>query len=204
MAQMHHRIRFGALTIVLHLAVAWSSAPAFSQTHRATLRLDPANTRINFTLKGFPHNTTGSFKLKRGEIVVDPDTGNVDGSVIVDAASGSSGSGPRDSRMRDGVLEAQRYPEISFTPLHAEGRPVANGDFTVKVAGLMFLHGEKHVLTLMLTIHRSGDNFTATGEFTVPYVKWGLKDPSLLFLTVSDEVIVDLNTAGHVTWTAAP
>jgi polyisoprenoid-binding protein YceI len=159
---MHERIQFWALTLTLNLVLAMSSAPpAFSAARRAILKLDPANTQIKLTLRGFPHTTTGSFELKRGEIVVDPDTGKADGNVIIDAASGSTGVGMRDSEMRDNILQTQRYPEISFAPRHAEGRPVPNGDFTVRVKGLMFLHGDQHDLTLMLTIHRTGDNFTA-------------------------------------------
>jgi len=83
---MHERIQFWALTLALNLVLPMSSAPAaFSAARRAILKLDPANTQINFTLRGFPHTTTGSFKLKRGEIVVDPDTGMAVGSVIIEA-----------------------------------------------------------------------------------------------------------------------
>lgn len=64
----------------------------------------------------------------------------------------------------------------------------------------MFLHGDQHDLTLILTIHRTGDNFTAACHFRVPNVRWGLKDPSLLFLTVSNEVMVEVNAVVHVTW----
>jgi hypothetical protein len=40
--------------------VASGALPILSATRIATLRLDPANTHINFTLKGFPHDTEGS------------------------------------------------------------------------------------------------------------------------------------------------
>jgi len=33
---------------------------------------------------------------------------------------------------------------------------------------------------------------TATIHFTIPYVKWGLKNPSTLFLRVSDKVVIDI------------
>jgi hypothetical protein len=110
----------------------------------------------------------------------------------------------RDSNMRQSVLETQRYSEVSFSPRHAEGHPVSNGDFPVTVNGLMSLHGDQHDMTLTLAIHRNGDDFTAATHFTVPYARWGLKNPSVLFLTVSDEVIIDVDAAGHVTWAPAP
>ena len=33
---------------------------------------------------------------------------------------------------------------------------------------------------------------TAKIHFTIPYVKWGLKNPSTLFLRVSDKVDIDI------------
>jgi hypothetical protein len=43
-------------------------------------------------------------------------TAFIAGDVVVNAASGSSGSSARDSRMTRQILEAQRYPEIHFMP----------------------------------------------------------------------------------------
>jgi polyisoprenoid-binding protein YceI len=190
-----------ALAIGLTLLLVPSRAiSAASGTAIAVLRLDPANTQINFMLKGFPHNTEGSFKLKSGEIRVDPATGGSEGAIVVDAASGETGIGMRDSQMKDHILEVQRYPEVSFRPRHAEGRPALQGDFTVTVRGVMSLHGSQHEMNLEVAIHRSKDDFTAVAHFTIPYVQWGLTNPSVLFLTVSDEVAIDFSTAGHVTW----
>jgi len=85
-------------------------------------------------------------------------------------------------------------------PRQAAGHPVVHGDFTVSVSGVLFLHGDRHDVTLGVAIHRNGDDFIAVTHLTIPYVRWGLKDPSLLFLTVSDEVTIDVSTVGHVTW----
>jgi len=40
-------------------------------------------------------------------------------------------------------------------------------------------------------------------HFTVPYQKWGMKNPSTLFLKVSDTVEIDLSAAGSVTTNTA-
>ncbi|WP_423959501.1 hypothetical protein [Candidatus Binatus sp.] len=34
----------------------------------------------------------------------------------------------------------------------------------------------------------------------VPYVDWGMKDPSVLFLTVAKQVEIDVATEGRITW----
>jgi hypothetical protein len=44
----------------------------------------------------------------------------------------------------------------------------------------------------------TSDAWTATIHFTLPYAKWGMKNPSNLFLHVSDSVEVDLDLAGNV------
>jgi polyisoprenoid-binding protein YceI len=205
MSTARFRTLYGALALAIALALGSSPQPssASSARHRAIIELDPANTQINFTLTGFPHTTHGSFKLKSGTMQVDPDTGKANGSIVIDAATGTTGIGMRDREMRESILETQRYPEISFSPRRADGQPGPRRDFLIRVSGVMFLHGGQHDMTVELAIHRGGDQFTAAAHLSIPYVLWGLKDPSLLFLRVSDEVAIDVMTAGHVTWTPA-
>ena len=50
-----------------------------------------------------------------------------------------------------------------------------------------------------MQIHIDGSNLTAKGHFTVPYVKWGLKDPSIFILKVAKEVDIDLTLSGRLT-----
>jgi polyisoprenoid-binding protein YceI len=194
------RIRsYASLALALVLALGAASAGDVGKRW-AIIELDPANTHIGFTLPGFPHTATGSFKLKRGEIRVDPDTGQAQGNIVVDAASGNSGVEMRDARMRNSILEADRYPEISFAPRLASGHPVPQGDFTMSVSGVFSLHGDQHDMTMEVAIHRNGDNFSATTHLLIPYVRWGLENPSVLILKVSDTVQIDISAAGHVTW----
>jgi hypothetical protein len=44
----------------------------------------------------------------------------------------------------------------------------------------------------------NADRWAATVHFTIPYQKWGMKNPSTLFLRVSDTVEIDLAAAGSV------
>ena len=48
-------------------------------------------------------------------------------------------------------------------------------------------------------VEMSADHWTAAVHFTVPYAKWGMKNPSTLFLKVNDSVEIDLVAAGSVT-----
>jgi hypothetical protein len=53
-------------------------------------------------------------------------------------------------------------------------------------------------MTLKTTVHVAGDLITATTHFAVPYVEWGMKNPSTLFLRVGDKVDIDLQAAGRI------
>ena len=70
--------------------------------------------------------------------------------------------------------------------------------------GVLTLHGGKHDIAFTAQGQLVGDNLTATAHFSVPYVAWGLKDPSILFLTVAKQVDIDIAAAGHVVWGDQP
>jgi len=49
-----------------------------------------------------------------------------------------------------------------------------------------------------VVVHLEGSTWTATADFTVPYVNWGMKNPSVLFLRVGNDVKVRFHAAGTV------
>jgi hypothetical protein len=53
-------------------------------------------------------------------------------------------------------------------------------------------------ITVPAEVEMSADHWTATVHFTVPYAKWGMKNPSTLFLRVNDSVEIDLEIAGNI------
>ena len=165
------------------------------------LELNPSKTLVEFRLPGSLHTTHGTFKLERGTIIADPATGKAGGSIVVDARSGDTGIGTRDNDMRKNVLEAQRYPEITFVPQHFTLEMRSGGQFQATMQGVLTLHGGRHDIDLIAQGQLVGDKLTATAHFSVPYVDWGMKDPSILFLTVAKQVDIDIATSGNVAWT---
>ena len=144
---------------------------------------------------GTLHSVHGSFKLKRGTIRFDPASGKIGGEAVVDATSGESGSEGRDRRMHADILESARYPEIVFTPDRVEGAVARQGASQIEVHGTIRIHGAEHEVTLPVHVEMTqmaNGPATATIHFTIPYVKWGLKNPSTLFLRVSDKVVIDI------------
>jgi len=55
----------------------------------------------------------------------------------------------------------------------------------------------QHEITLNITVQPSGDRFTATAHFAVPYVAWGLKKPEPSNLSLRRKVYVDVKTKGR-------
>jgi polyisoprenoid-binding protein YceI len=162
------------------------------------LQLDSQQTSVKFTLVDVLHTVRGAFKLKQGALQLDP-SGNLSGAIVVDAKSGNSGNGIRDRKMHREVLESDRYPEISFRPDRVEGSVATSGKSSVMVHGMFNIHGADREISVPAQVEVDADHWTATVHFTVPYQKWGMKNPSTLFLRVSDTVEIDIVAAGTVT-----
>jgi polyisoprenoid-binding protein YceI len=164
------------------------------RAQQLAFNFDPRQTQIEFLLGATFHTVHGTFALKSGYASFDPVTGKATGQIIVDAASGNSGNDGRDAEMHLKVLESSRFPEIVFLPDRIEGQVPAQGDFRIKVHGIFRLHGSDHETSLDVQAHRSAEGIGLTLQFPVPYAQWGLKNPSKLFLRVSDRVQVTIRT----------
>jgi polyisoprenoid-binding protein YceI len=166
------------------------SVSAYAQA----LEFDPAQTRVEFTLADVLHTVQGTFKLKQGGIRIDEATGAVSGEIVVDATSGESGSAARDRRMHANILESGRYPEISFRPDRLEGAVPKRGSASLKIHGTFRIHGTDHEIVLPADAEAANGQYAVTLHFVVPYVQWGMKNPSTFILRVSDKVNITVKT----------
>ena len=185
------------LLLPLACAAALLAADDSLPVRETVLQIDPALTRVGFTLADVLHTVHGTFALKRGTIRFDPLTGKASGELVVDAGSGNSGSPARDRRMTGNILESNRYPEIAFRPDRVDGQVAAEGSSRVELHGIFTIHGAEHEIVLPLQVDASGGKYTASGRFSVPYVKWGMKNPSTLILRVADKVEIDVQTVAR-------
>jgi len=176
-------------------AFLWTPAVA----EQVQVTLDPAETKINISVHDVHGGVRGDFRLKSGSIVFERTSGNASGEVIVDATSGQTGNGSRDSKMHHDVLESKRYPEIVFTPKRVIGDIATQGKSNIQVQGVFRIHGVDHDLTLSVPVQMSGDQMTATATFVVPYESWGMKNPSVLFLRVDGKAEVSVSAVGRIT-----
>ena len=196
MADSHRMI--AALRLVLPpLACAALLSAATHPVRSQALRLDPAETKVEFTLPSLLHTVHGTFALERGSIEFDPLTGKASGELVVDATSGDSGSGARDRRMHKDILQSDKFPQIVFRPDHVEGRVLPLGASQVQMHGIFSIHGADHEIVMPLEIQASAGQYNAVAHFSVPYVKWGMKNPSTLMLRVNDTVEIRIETVAR-------
>lgn len=184
-----------AFAQALFLTLPLTLAP-LAQAQQHTFMVNPGASQVDFSLGGNAHSVHGIFHVQSGKVEFDPTAKTISGYVEVAANSGDSGEKSRDKTMDSKVLETEKYSQISFAPKSYTGELSATGDSTIQVSGVFTLHGTSHDITVPMQIHIDGSNLTAKGQFTVPYVKWGLKDPSIMFLKVAKEVDISLTLVG--------
>jgi polyisoprenoid-binding protein YceI len=182
---------FTGFVVALSLGVAASA-------QQQTFTVNPGTSSIGFALTGTGHEVHGIFHVTSGTIQFERNAPKMSGTVVVSASSGDSGDKSRDKNMNQKVLQSDRFTDISFQPQSYSGTLAPSGDSTIQVSGTFTLHGTSHDITVPMQVHIDGQNLTAKGTFIVPYVKWGLKDPSVFILKVAKEVHIDLNLAGTV------
>ena len=185
-------------TIVWIVALLACAALPSLYAQEEVLELVPADTHIDFTVPGPLNSVHGTFKLKSGTIRFDLATGKASGQVVVDVSSGETGNNSRDRKMQKDVLESQKYPEAVFTPVSVIGRLDTQGDSPIDLNGTLQLHGGEHELTLATTVSRAGDRLTAGTHFEIPYVDWGMKNPSSLLLHVGSQVELDVKIVARI------
>jgi len=174
--------------------------PAAAQT---SLQLDPAKTSVLFTLEAALHNVRGTFQAKASTLQLDTASGQISGVILVDAKSGQTGNILRDHKMHSEILESATYPEISFRPDRIKGAVAVLGKSSVLVHGTFRIHGTDREIEVPAQVEMSEDRWSATVHFSLPYEKWGIKNPSTWFLHASDSVEIELTAAGSVVKRAA-
>jgi polyisoprenoid-binding protein YceI len=179
--------------MVVMLAFA-ATAVAQKPATLVDINLDPATTAIHWTLNTTIHGPVhGTFKLKSGAIHIDPISGTASGQIIIDAASGESGDSARDSRMHNVVLESSKYPTITFRPTHVGGKVDLTAPGSLTVDGILNLHGQDHPMQITVNLHPKDSAVSSQSHFTIPFVAWGLKDPSIMLFRTDKIVTLDVD-----------
>ena len=194
----------GTLLVVLTVFLSAIAAPPTmhvvpsgpSAASELSLTVDPGQSQVHWTVDSTLHTVHGTFAVKSGALHFDPETGKAGGEIVVLATSGDSGNSSRDEKMHKLVLESAKYPDATFRPTQVEGKVATSGNSDVQLHGVFLLHGGEHDLTVPVHAELGNGKWNAKAKFEVPYIQWGLKDPSNWLLKVKPAVQVDLELAG--------
>jgi polyisoprenoid-binding protein YceI len=182
---------FAAFAITCLLAPA-----AFAQHH--TFVVNPDGSEVKMTLNTTHEVVIGTFHVQSGSIEFDRSNSKMAGSVIVLAGSGKTGNDSRDKKMYRDVLQIEQHATISFEPKTYSGAIASPGESTIQVTGIFTLLGTPHDITIPMLVRLDGASATVKAHFVVPYVQWGLKNPSFLVWKADNDVAIDLNLAGAI------
>jgi polyisoprenoid-binding protein YceI len=164
---------------------------------RQTFAVNPAASTVTMTLKTNHETVIGTFPLQSGTVEFDRSTAKMAGSVNV-LTAGKTGNDLRDKRMDKEILLVERYATVNFAPKSFTGTLARPGDSTLQVTGIFTLLGTPHELTIPMQIHIDDAGATVRAHFVVPYVEWGLKNPSILFWKTEKDVDIDLALTGKL------
>jgi polyisoprenoid-binding protein YceI len=190
------QLALAALIVPVVLSALPRHAAPQTPESQLLLNVDPAQSNVHWTLGSSLHTVHGTFSFKQGSLQIDSASGKVSGQIVADATSGNSGNDSRDKKMHKDVLESARFSEVIFRPDTFTGKLASHGDSTVEVHGVFVLHGSEHELTVPVKIALAGDHWTGSGGFSVPFIDWGLKNPSNWLLKVEHVVKVELELNG--------
>ena len=170
--------------------------PGASAPTRLAFAIDPAHSALHWTLDTTLHTVHGTFAIKRGELTVDPVSGNATGEIVVDATSGETGNDSRDKKMHQEILETAHFPEIVFRVSQIDGLTAPPSKTQLKVHGTVLIHGMQHDMIIPADADFTDGHFDGTAKFVVPYIAWGIKNPSNFLLKASPTVEVSLELSG--------
>lgn len=190
-----------SLAIVLLTLLAALSAlggAAAARAEELTLEIDAAASTVDFDFGATLHEVSGSLQLQGGSIRFDTATGVASGEITAVATSAKTGIERRDHKMHEKILESATFPTIVFKVERIDGAVKRTGHSDLQLHGTLTLHGTSLPASILATASATGDRVQATGHFTVPYLKYGMPDPSVFLLRVAKEVHVTLHIVGHL------
>lgn len=163
-----------------------------------TVTLDPEKTKISFSLGAVMHTVHGTLKLESGEVRFNPETGAASGRVVVSAKSANTGNRDRDADMHGKVLESGKHPQLVLEVARIEGRLDPSGTSKLTIKGKLAIHGATHEVAWPAEVTVEGGSVRAKASFKIPYVAWGMRDPSGAVLRVAKEVPVTVEAVGKI------
>jgi polyisoprenoid-binding protein YceI len=119
---------------------------------------------------------------------------SVEGSLAVDLRSLQTGIGLRDRHLKENYLQVDRYPQARLTVTRLDMGYVPDGPAFGAVAvpfeGTLLLHGVEKPVSGQARVSRKDGRVTATAQFSIKIVEFGIDLPKYMGITVGEKVEV--------------
>ncbi len=151
-----------------------------------TYVVDPAQSAVRihvgksgaFSFAGHTHEVAAP--ALSGEVTADPAEPAGDPPKVEEAMRGPK------------VLDAARFPTISFKSQRVSGREAGGGAYDLELAGELALHGVTRPITLPVHVEVSGDTLTASGKTVLRHDQFGMQPVSVAgVVKVKNEIAID-------------
>ena len=149
---------------------------------------------VNFTIKNFGFNVTGSFKGLKGNIQLNPSNLSLANfKVSVDASTVNTGNGSRDSHLKkEEYFDVSKYPVLLFssTKIAASSRA---GEYLMD--GALTIRGVTKNVSFPFVVKTINGGYLFTGEIKLNRRDFNVGGSSLV---MSDNLIIKLSVVGKL------
>jgi len=163
---------------------------ACSAALAAVLGVSPERGSVSFELPASLDTVRGRAPAFAGSL----DTERLTATVTFEAASLTTGLGPRDSRMRWHCLEAPLFPTITLVVTRIEGAVAGlhagAGTGDVTLVGTLAIRDVVRPVRVAATYAWEGGAVRLKGRHALAWAEWNIPDPSTLLSTVNPEMTV--------------
>ena len=111
----------------------------------------------------------------------------------IDLNSLDTGIGLRNRPMREDYLETDKFPFTYFKGKIVEADESNGSQYSVKVAGKIFIHGVERDLNSEGSMKRMEDSYHIKTNFIVKLSDFNIEIPSLMFLKINENMDVRLD-----------
>ena len=101
--------------------------------------------------------------------------------------------------LREIVLEPAKYPEIVFRSSSVSGKSLGGGQYDLKIAGSLTLHGVTRPIVIPAKVTVTGNDLRAVGEFSIDRSDFNVKATSAFhgMVRVRKKVKFTFDIVGH-------
>jgi polyisoprenoid-binding protein YceI len=141
---------------------------------------------VNTTAAGRSNEITGSMTIEGTTVT--------EASFTVDVGSITSDESRRDNQFRGRIMEANQYPEATFTlraPIDFGTVPAAGEQITATATGDLTLHGVTRPVTFDVTAEAGENRIGVLGNIPVRFADYDIDNPSTTGITTEDNGLLE-------------